>query len=373
MVQAHNISYYTGLWDKYNHLKNDYQEKMQYEEYLYPDLVVTRPMSRFLSDHVVYPLINHGYTITGKVAAYTLSVFSSSHAKRLEEAWHDPVETPTLVNFAKWVQGKTITIAKQTPSEKPIFVYFHRALIVAARSFYILAKDTATLLEVPKGLHEYVSGYIDRSIEPQKTVDDPPKTYLGRVWRWIKGALEWMKNAFLYLICRISKAAEKPLQKMPEVKSLFQELKDDVKKASEYVQGLIIQKTHDYIEVGEIHLRRRVVAKMTEVSMKKGLNWGIHNGIKLAISYGVYKLAKESFVHYTQTHEIADQVELIAGRTFKVIGAYLFTRFMAPTVQALHDDYRPEFDEHASTASELVSQISLRNIFNAAHYLRDLL
>ncbi len=371
MSQTHNINYYTGLWDKYTQIKRDYTEKMQYEEYLYPDLLITRPLSNAVASKVLYPLVSHSYSLVGRLAVKVTALYSRSSADWLENSWHDPVETTTLSSLGKWIQRKTIVIAKQTPTEIPILVYFHRTGIVAARSVYILSKDLTTLLEVPQGLHNYVTGYIEKSVEPPASKEEGPKTLLGRVWTWIRHAIEWLRDGFNALICKVAKVTEKPLKKVPKVKSFFETLKEDVKRGSLSIQKFLVEKTHGYIADGETLLRKRVVAKISEVALKNVLRSGVHTGIKIGISVGVYELGKSAFVHYTQTHELAEQVEIVASRVLRVVGGYLFIRYMAPTVQALHDDYRPEFDEEASTLSELISQLSIKNIFKGANLLKS--
>lgn len=105
---------------------------------------------------VVIPPMQRGYQFSGELIARVAGCFSASSEKSVRDLWKDPLSTNTLLSLFKPIEELARRVASHNPTQVRFFHFIDQSIVSHAQHLYLYLKEMNKLLELPKGIKEFV-------------------------------------------------------------------------------------------------------------------------------------------------------------------------------------------------------------------------
>ncbi|NGX47466.1 MAG: hypothetical protein K1000chlam3_00840 [Chlamydiae bacterium] len=361
---THNLNYYGKLYGKYEEFQRNTQIRREKAYFFDPNYLLIRPISLRATELLITP-IKWAYSGIGSAAVKVTSYFNPKLGLWVDDVWHDPISTKTMLKIGIWIQSKARIIAIRQPVSYRLLHPLDRAFIAFFQHIHVVTGDLNDLLRIPQKFRDYLISETVKN-DPQKK----PKSLAGWIWQWVKISTAKVKDGLLALIHLIVKAVEIPLQYMPIVKQALVKIGETLERARTDLHNAFIAKAHRVIDKNERKIRHKVVAKVAEAIARKSITLIISTGLNIALGAGAYLLAKHAFTQVTGIQDLPPEVIRISSIALHFAGAYLWIRCMTPTLHGFYQDYEKKFDPEASTLLELSNLLDRRNFVPVIKFIK---
>ena len=354
-VAVHNVTYYQNLWNKYEEFQKNNELRRRHNSFISPDSAIVEPLTLLVTEFLITPA-KYGYKLAKRVSVKISSSFSKELGERVDEAWHDPISTETMLKIGNFIQSNARKVALRAPTSLPILWYLDASLISFARHTYIVSKDLNALLRIPQLLRSRLSR--EASIDPSA----PAPSLIGKTWRVIKWATSVAKDKVFYLIHLIIKAIRFPLECMPLLKRSLDKLDAGLERIRQIIHNALLVGAQEAITRSERKIRHRVVERVAEATARQCIGFIVSSALRIGIGAVSYLAAKRTFVYFSGKEDLPIEAFYIGILGIKMVGAYLWIRCVTPTVQSFYKDYQGKFDPDAPAFFELPNLFDRANL-----------
>lgn len=392
MPKIHNLDYYSHAYETFLEFRKQQHVHSQWKPYMNPPLFLSNFCTHLVS-YLPLPSLKQTYSFIGACAIKTSWVFSKSLSEKIDDLWHDPIDTKILLVVGKFIQRNTKWWASRKHISVPllgrldVLGLIDKCTISFARHLHVMSKDLNVLLRIPDNLHSYLGRAIGESDEG--VIPSEPTTYLGKGWQLFKIGTRAIKDAIVALILKIIHLVGLPFKYVPLINRVSTCLENIVELGRVYLHSKVVDRAHQIIESKEKIVRRKVLGLVAEKVAQKSILFFTSLALTTAAGVVMYYYAPQFIYNHTPPNvtELAPKALINLAKTVKegvehhkslallgyqVLGGCLWLKSISPIFYGLHESYKEDFDPDASTLWELTTLINGGNIFKVYKFLKNL-
>lgn len=372
-----NLSLYAQTYIASNELQENNRSRREFNYFLHRlDVYIVNPLTDVVTDKIAMCALKKLYSFLGAA----MKRLNNSRARKIADAWYDPVSTETLIRLAAKIQSLSCKWATRKSIQMAIIRYPDSCSIVAARQMYILAKDAQLVLGTSQQLRDLTTKVYNAANE--EIIQPFTKDQLAYGLSIVQNANSCPanENSTSNESQRVQNSENTDNQQESQT-SYWNSFKKKLNysyevgrgytiaaasKVEEFAGPIVLNALHHNLHAKIIRnekiARQEMVGKVVHSTCRFAIASTVSSLIRGGAILASYKLLEEVIVvvlphEDEKSREISQELAHTISLGATVAGTILWLRCLAPTASRIYRAYDQNFDREASTVQEIASLV----------------
>lgn len=317
-----------------------------------------------LCEDVLMPAVRATYNTSASISVKVASVFSDNVAKRLSNAFYDPLSASAMRRILKPVEWISHNIASHKPKSVPYLLhYFDRSITGMCQNLNGYTKRVNELLAVPKNLKYFIRGLsIERFLLQLNNVS--PTVFKG-----INRVITEIKRFYLALLDLVIKVLDLAFKTvfLGVNFGLFSYLREVIHDARNHLHDKAASRAIDVVEQKETELRKLIVSSAADATADYLVNRITHIAAKSLIGLAVYLPVKTLLTRCT---DAPDWSVHVVGAT--ILTKLLWDNVIKPTFDPYYESYDSTYNSEKLSFYELCTYYGIERFYAITSFVGNL-
>ncbi|MDN3506387.1 MAG: hypothetical protein P0S96_04060 [Simkaniaceae bacterium] len=302
---------------------------------------------------VVIPPLKMGYQLSGDLCARVAGCFSTSLEKSVRNNWKDPVSTDFLLALFKPIEGLARRVADHKPSQARLFHFIDQSVVSHAQHLYVYVKEMNKLLELPKGIKEFVRASSFNNVL-SRSARLGGKAFIAIDSMRLQ-ARKIALTIFHYLVVTIDLFFQYMLL-IPDVE-ILKYLLDAIKAGQSKLHGKFSDHAIKAIEKREKRVRAQIVANVANCTIDYVTTLASRVSLKVILGLGAY-------FKFERTLQSAYSISTtpLQFTVGSITACLLWRNVFQPYFYEYYKAYEQDFNPDNCTMSEFLDRYSMKGL-----------